>query len=272
MTELEGLVAGLGEKVSARQLAADIQLPIWSDQKRGTPNSFLRSALFSAIHSKDRVYLEGVKVASQDGITVVYTGQQLNQEDLTLWDQLVHLTKEHPLGHVCTFTAHSLLKSLDMNTGGQEHRRLHKGITRLTACAVEITHEGRTYFGPLIKSGIKEELTSHYTIELNRELIRLYGESQWTGLDWKQRKELRRKPLAQSLHAYYSTHRNPYPVKFSTLQRLTGSRNEQAAGFKRHCCTALDELVNIAFLDSYSIEGDVVAVVRRHRSSPSTHG
>ena len=62
-----------------------------------------------------------------------------------------------------------------------EHRRLHDAINRLTACAVEITHDGKTYFGPLIQSGAKDELTSHYAIQLNRDLIRLYGETHWSG-------------------------------------------------------------------------------------------
>ncbi|NMQ30027.1 TrfA family protein, partial [Candidatus Accumulibacter phosphatis] len=97
---------------------------------------------------------------------------------------------------------------------------------------------------------------------LHRELIRLYGETQWTAIDWQQRLNLRRKPLAQALHAYYSSHRMPHPVKLSTLQRYTGSRNQQAAGFKVKLRAALDELVKLAFLQSYSIEGDTVAVRR----------
>jgi hypothetical protein len=68
------------------------------------------------------------------------------------------------LGHLCTFSAHGLLRLMDLHTGGDEHRRLHEAIIRLTACAVEITHEGNTYFGPLIKSGAKREATSYYAI------------------------------------------------------------------------------------------------------------
>ena len=252
----------LSRTVEQRQSAEIIQLPLWPEPKRGTPNSFIRSALFSAIQSKDRVFLKGELLASQDGITVVFTGEQMNQEDLTLWETLVHLAKKQPLGGVCTFTAHGLLKALDLNTGGHEHKRLHEGITRLNACSVQITHHGKTYFGALIKSGLKDEVTSHYTIELNRELIRLYGESQWTAIDWEQRLGLRRKPLAQALHAYYSSHRTPYPVKLKTLQRLTGSRNEQLAGFKRHCRVALDQLVQVGFLHGYTITGDTVTVHR----------
>jgi hypothetical protein len=162
----------------------------------------------------------------------------------------------------CHFTAHGLLKKMGLNTGNHEHKRLHSTIIRLTACAVEITHHGKTYFGPLIKSGAKDELTRHYAVELNPLLTRLYGETQWTALDWERRLQLRRKPLAQALHGYYSTHARPLPVKLGTLREITGSSNPQLAGFKRHVRTALDELVKLQFLAGYRIEGDLVTVWR----------
>jgi hypothetical protein len=113
-----------------------------------------------------------------------------------------------------------------------------------------------------VKSGVKDELTRHYRIELNRELIRLFGESQWTALDWKQRQQLRSKALAQALHAFYSSHRQPFPIKLDTLRGYVGSRNFQKAGFKVRLRAALDELVKIGFLVSYSIGEDIVSVDR----------
>ena len=261
-TSLQKTLESFGRAVAERESARIIQLPLWQEAKRGTPNSFIRSALFSAIQSKDRQYLKEATLYSQQGITVKYTGEQLNQEDLTLWETLVHLARKHPLGNHCSFTAHGLLKAMRLSTGGDQHRQLHSAIIRLTATAVEITHEGKTYFGSLIKSGAKAELTAHYSIELNRDLIRLYGESQWTGIDFEQRITLRRKPLAQALHAYYSSHRVPYPIKLATLQRLTGCKNAQAASFKRQCRTALDELIKIGFLQRYNIESDTITVTR----------
>ena len=260
--EILASIERMREIARQRESAEIIQLPLWPEPKRGTPNSFIRSALFSAIQSKDRQFIDGNTLDSQAGITIKYTGQQLNQEDLTLWETLVHMAKGHPLGNVCSFTAHGLLKAMGLNTGGDEHARLHKGITRLIACAVEITHEGRIYTGSLLEGSTKDEITTRYVVRLHRELIRLYGETQWTAIDWQQRLNLRRKPLAQALHAYYSSHRMPHPVKLSTLQRYTGSRNQQAAGFKVKLRAALDELVKLAFLQSYSIEGDTVAVRR----------
>lgn len=259
---LQQSLADLGKARAKAEHSRVIQLPLWPEHKRGTPNSFLRSALFSAIQGKDRQFIKGQVLASQDGIEVKFTGQQLNQDDLTLWENLVHLAKKHPLGHLCTFSAHGLLRMMDLHTGGDEHRRLHEAIIRLTACAVEITHEGNTYFGPLIKSGAKREATSYYAVELNRDLIRLYGETQWTALDWQQRRQLRRKPLAQAIHAYFSSHRNPYPVKLDFLKRVTGARNSQPASFKRQAKAALDQLVAIGFLQDYTITGDRVTVRR----------
>ena len=259
---IDDKLARMKEVSRQREAAQVIQLPLWPEPKRGTPNSFIRSALFAAIQSKDRVFLKEATLASQKGITVKFTGEQLNQEDLSVWETFAHLARQHPLGHLSEFTAHGLLKSLGMHTGLSQHKQLHSTIIRLTACAVEITHEGKTYFGPLVKSGLKDEITSHYRIELNRELIRLFGENQWTALDWQQRQGLRGKHLAQALHAFYSSHRQPFPIKLDTLRSYVGSKNFQKAGFKVKLRAALDELVKIGFLSGYAIDGDIVSVDR----------
>ena len=245
-----------------REAAQVIQLPLWPEPKRGAPNSFIRSALFAAIQSKDRQFLKETVLASQDGIEVRYTGEQLNQADLDVWETIVHLAREQPLGTVASFTAHGLLKAMGMPTGNSQHKQLHTTLLRLTACAVEVKHEGKTYFGPLIKSGAKDEVTRHYAIELNRGIIKLFGENQWTALDWRQRQELRAQPLAQALHAFYSSHREPFAVKLATLQAYTGSRNKQVASFKRQVRAALVQLVDVGFLASFDIAGDMVNVRR----------
>ena len=261
-TNLQNKLDRLKKKVDERSLSKDLKLPNWPESKRGTPNSFLRSALFSAIQSKDRVFLYGVVLASQEGITVKFTGQQLNQEDLTLWETLVHLAKDEPLGNICNFTAYDILKTMGLGDGGIEREILHKGIIRLTGGVVEISLNGsRAYFSSLIDSGVKDEITGHYTIQLNRQLIKLYSQNTW--LDWKQRAKLRRKPLAQALHGYYSSHKTPYPVKVETLHQLSGSKNKKLFAFKQKLSAALDELVKIEFLKSYAINENMVIVQRK---------
>jgi hypothetical protein len=259
---LDEQLARLGKAVKEREERRVIQLPLWPEPKRGTPNSFIRSALFAAIQGKDRDYLKERLLTAQQGITVKFTGQQLDQSDLDVWQTITHFSRETPLGTSSTFTAHSLLKALGLNTGNSAHKHLHSAIVRLTACAVEISHEGRTYGGPLLKSYRKEESTSYYNVELNRDLIKLFGESQWTALDWQQRQQLKRKPLAKALHAFYSSHRTPFALKVATLRDLTGSRNADLRDFKRKVGLALKELVRIGFLTDYTVEGDLVHVQR----------
>lgn len=129
MTNLDTLLKRqleeLERKSAERSLSKDILLPEYHDAKRVTPNGFLRSALFSAIQSKDRVWLKDALLASQEGVAVKFTGEQLNQEDLTLWETLVHLAKEKPLGYICEFTAYQILKSLQINTGKAEYVTSH---------------------------------------------------------------------------------------------------------------------------------------------------
>lgn len=259
---IDKALSSLKKRVAEREQTAVVQLPLWPEPKRGAPNSFIRSALFAAIQSKDRQFLKETVLASQDGIEVRYTGEQLNQADLDVWETIVHLAREQPLGTVASFTAHGLLKAMGMPTGNSQHKQLHSTLLRLTACAVEVKHEGKTYFGPLIKSGAKDEVTRHYGIELNKGIIKLFGENQWTALDWKQRQELRGQPLSQALHAFYSSHREPFAVKLKTLQAYTGSRNKQAAGFKRQVRAALTQLVDVGFLASFEIKGELVNVRR----------
>ena len=94
-------------------------------------------------------------MASQEGITVLYTGDQLNQEDLTLWETLVHLAKDSPLGDVCEFTAYEILKSMDLSTTVDGYERLKKGIDRLVECTVTIKQGRGEFKGHLMLAPIE---------------------------------------------------------------------------------------------------------------------
>jgi TrfA protein len=260
----------MAEIARQRESAEIIQLPLWHEPKRGTPNSFIRSALFAAIQSKDRVFVKEQTLASQQGITVKFTGEQLNQEDLTIWETLVHLARKHPLGDICSFTAYGILKQMGLNADGKQRRALHSSIIRLTACAVEIKGLRYPYAGPLIHELLGDETTKSYHIQLNRKLINLFGDDDWTAIEWQQRLQLRRKPLAQALHAYFSSHQRPHPVKLKTLQELTGSKNVQSASFKRQVKTALTTLQKIGFLQSFTIEASLVTIERVYRALPKS--
>jgi TrfA protein len=229
-----------------------IQLPLWHEGKRGIPNAFLRSALFAAIQSEDRVFLEEQVIASQNGITIKFTGKQLNQEDLTVCMTLVHMAKAHPLGTECSFTAYGILKKMGLKADGKQRKILHSSIIRLMACAVEIKGLGYPYAGSLIDESLGDETTKGYHIRLNRKLINIFSENDWTALHWEQRKQLRGKPLALALHGYWSSHNErPLAVTVEFLQEITGRKKIELKDFKRKLKFALNELLKIGFLQVY---------------------
>ena len=52
-----GAIERIMEKTRQREAKQPIQLPLWPEPKRGTPNSFIRSALFAAIQSLSLIHI-----------------------------------------------------------------------------------------------------------------------------------------------------------------------------------------------------------------------
>ena len=261
----------LKKKIEEKEDTAVYHLPFWQQDKRGAPNSFLRSALFAAIQSKDRIFIKDKTLFSQQGITVKFTGERLNQEDMSVWLALVDLARKHPLGTRCSFTSYEILKHLGLEDSGDQRKVLYSAVVRLNACSIQVGNGRYIYGGSLVDDFMIDEQTKHFTLNLNKKLINIFGDNDWTSLDFGQRKELRQKPLAQKLHEYYSSHERPLPVTIEFLHKLVGSANKAIRSFKPRLKAALEELITIGFLASYKIEGDKVTVERKFsRALPQT--
>ena len=218
------------------------QLPLWPEATRGTPNSFLRGALFAAIQGKERECLKGQLLASRDGIKTRFTGMQLDQSDLDVWGQAAELARSHPLGNVCHFSIYGFLKALGRNTGSKDHEWLKDVFRRLMSSGVEITHGRYTYGGSMLEFAYDEEAET-YVLRLNEKILALY-KAGWSAIDRETRQRLRRKPLALWLHGYLSSDAENYPTKVETLHRLSGSKTKELWKFKQNLKSALSELEN----------------------------
>jgi TrfA protein len=238
-----------------------IQLPLWPEDRRGTPNSFLRSALFAAIQGKTRRWMKGEFLGSVQGISVRFTGQQLDQSDLDVWDQAVHLTRLDPIGHTCQFTGYAFLKALGRNTGKDNYEWLDDAIERLVACAVIIESKEGVYGGNLISSWFRDKTNRAYKLTLNADTLKLYRWDDWTAVDWEQRQSLRGKALALWLHGFYSSHAQPYAVRIETLRTLSGSGTKQLRKFKQNLKTALADLEEVTGIKG-TIDDDRVTADR----------
>lgn len=175
----------------------------------------------------------------------------------------MHIARGVHEGNLIRFSAHRLLKLIGRNTGKTDHQWLHRTLKHLTATAVEIRdlRAKRLFFGSLLPRGAADEETSEYLVEINRDLAKLFDRG-FTQVDWEQRRQLRRKPLAQWLHLYYSSHARPYPVSVGWLHDKSGSQTASMRAFRQNLKGALDEIQAVGVIQSWVIDGDLVSVVR----------
>lgn len=259
--EIRGEKITLPQQVHEQKQEIQSQLPLWGEKIRGVPNSVLRSALFSATKRGKRAYMERVKVASVDGVSVLFTGPRLDQADLDVWEQCLHIARTSALGTRIGFTAGGFLRAIGRNTSGANHEWLKGALARLAGSVVELKDGKKAYFGALINHGSRNDETGHFELELNPKIASLYNDDGWTGQDWEQRKVLIGKPLALWLHGFYSSHEMPYDYKVETLYKLCGSEAKEMKEFKR---TLSESLPHLCAATGWNcrVEGDKLQVFK----------
>ena len=226
-----------------RQASAAVQLPLWPEPLRAVPNGFLRSALFRATHHKGRrPYLDGEKLATVAGIEITYSGPRLDQGDLDTWEAILHTLRGQDMGEKCRTTSYHLLKVMGLKDTGKAREVLETRIKRLNKSAIEIESGDYLYMGSLLDSAARDKATQEWVITLNPELLKLFAPDQFTLIQWRTRRALATRPLAQWLHGYFSTHAAPFPVKVETLHHLCGSETEEMKHFVQALKRALEAL------------------------------
>jgi TrfA protein len=248
-------------------LAKVVHLPFWNDEQRGTPNCFLRSALFAAIYgNSSRRYLKNAVLAVQGDITIRYTGEQLSQSDLDLVMAALHLARQHPLGHICHFRGYAFLKAIGRSDSKPNYLWLDTTITRLIACAVKIRLGQRVFEGNILSSCIRDEGMNVYKLTFATDFVKLFGASDWTAIDWNMRQKLTRSPLAQWIYDYAVSHVGT-KIKLKTLQQLSGRESDTPKIFNKAVRRA-KKMLEKAAAATMEID-DAGLVTLAHKLSPS---
>lgn len=223
-----------------------LQLPLelLGQGARGAPDSILRSALFSATKPGPRRQLDNEEVASVANVTIRQTGPQLQQGDLDVWIELVRLAAETQNSYI-NLPLKTLLTRLNRDKGSQSKERLLSTLLRLNACLVSITYTinkaEKNYNGNMIFEHSRDE-KQHLVIRLNPRIAALFDKSSWSTLQLEQRRKLKRNPLAQWLHGYYSSHTRPFPIKIETLRQLSGSQAQSLFHYRDRLRDAMEKV------------------------------
>ncbi|MCX7122005.1 MAG: plasmid replication initiator TrfA [Gammaproteobacteria bacterium] len=242
-------------------MEADIEkpfeLPHIPNDKRIIPNDMIRSSLFTiANHNCPRTYLKNQKVCSFRSTDIVYTGEELRQDDEDVWLQLVYIAAEAQKNEI-TFKPYTFLSQIGWPQRTQYRDRLKASLTRMSATTLEIyNHHFEKGIGfSLVRKfewhndDKKEKQLMRWRVWLEPEVIRLFSDlgKMYSKIHWEQRKKL--KPLAKWLHAFYSSHAEPEPIHLLRLKELSGSKTKSLKHFKEIARDAFFELVQIRFLN-----------------------
>lgn len=278
-------------KIEREELAkrhAEGQLALWPEAERGIPNELVRSAVFSAKNRKERREVYGPSapliVPVIGGGEIVYIGEELRQDDETVWMQLVHLAKESRSEWV-SFTPYSFLKNINWPIKGASYTRLLTSIRRLKTSGLEV-YSGR------FDKGVSTALITNYeyskkegtpwkvhVFNKNDQLFFLFDKL-YSRLDWQVRLALP-EGVSTWLHGFFSSHREPYDHKIETLahgaglkidaegdqdlteQQRTAKRKERLREARKTIIRALEALKASDFLEDFQVTRGGLVIVRR---------
>jgi len=253
--------------------AVGVQLPLWANSLRCLPNEIFRSALFTARNRRQprTHYKKAVEIAVIGEGRITYKGEELRQDDETVWLQLIHLAKEYSLGQFVEFTPYSFCKAIGWPICKASYERLRACLDRMQATALAI-------YSKRLKEGVSlsmipvfawqneaKQTLKKYRVQVAPQLVELFGDLHYTQLEWAQRLGLP-DGIATWLHGYYASHREPYPIKLDTIKTGAGMTTERPAKVRELIERALNELVNVKFLADWDIKGELVHVKRAPRT------
>lgn len=236
-----------------------IYKPLWPKSNVGSPNRFICSSIFSSIQSRNRLIVNNSEIACEKGISIKFTGETLNQEDFQVWKALVGLSKNKSINGSFDATDTTILDMLGFNfySGGHYHR-IRTSLARMSDCNIQITRNDELIYCSSLITFIEKNEKNIYTIKISEPLSVLYMKGNKASNLYIDK--LRRKHLAQSLYNYYVGRKSTGCVSVETIKKFSGSKNNHMAGFKIKVKNALEELINIGFLEGYSIENNLVSV------------
>lgn len=263
---------GTPRKVKATPTLSNVvQLPLWPEATRATPNAVLRSALFGAIGRGNRkAYMKPTPLASLEGTTILGMGVQLDQADLDVWQMALHLSRATDLGDRLEFSAKAFLKAIGRADGKANRTWLKESLTRLQGFSIEVATPKCSYIGSLLHEFYVDTDTSRYILSINPRLKNLF-DAGWTQIDFDERQSLKGKPLALWLASFYATHAKPFPIKIDTLRTLSGS-TASIREFRRVLFDALDACIEAeTSIKGYEVLNDKLYVTRTPSDSQNRH-
>lgn len=216
-------------------------LPEIFEDKRAMPNSFLRGALFGMVRKGRRSLVGDMPIFTMSQYDLTFTGYELDQNDLELWDTLIYLARERNVNNELRITLYDLCQQMRLSYNQERSKKLEERALRLQLGQVKIQTNNKTFAGSLINNVyIDKEGDGKLVIEYNKKLAPLFTED-FTYISADIRHLLGDNQLARWLYNFYESHNQPIPFAIDFIKKLCRSDSE-LKGFKQKLKISLEQV------------------------------
>ena len=271
----EGLAKQVSEAKQAallkhtKQQIKEMQLSLfdiapWPDTMRAMPNDTARSALFTTRNKKiPREALQNKVIfhVNKD-VKITYTGVELRADDDELvWQQVLEHAKRTPIGEPITFTFYELCQDLGWSINGRYYTKAEECLSRLQATAMDFTSDRVGHLESVsllhrFRVLDRGKKTSRCQVLIDEEIVVLFAGDHYTKFIWEKYRKL--SPTARRMFDYFSSHREPYPLKLETFRLMCGSDSTRVKKWREQVGEACEELRGSGLVEHAWVNDDLV--------------
>lgn len=236
------VVAPAAEVVDAAQMA----LPGFHDDLRAIPNHLARSPLFAPIKPGRRAICADERLPSPEGVTVHYSGPQLDQADCDVFMQLVYEQRGRAVGSHVTVHRRGFLQAIGRADGGKNYEWLQAVLDRLQSARVRVENSRYKLTAQLIGKVIEDKREATFQVVLDPDIIEMFAPGTRSLIDWQKRLMLaRRVDLAKWLHNFTASHGDHLQHHSLTNLRAWSGYSSPPRKFREAIAEALAELARV---------------------------
>lgn len=240
----------------------------WPNHMRAIPNDYARSALFTVRNKRQpRAALQGHSIYHvNESVKITYSGIELRADDDELvWQQVMEYAKRTPVGEPISFTFYELCQDLGWSHNGRYYDKAEECLTRLQAGAMQFSSPriGRLESVSLIRRFRvldRGKRGSRCQVEIEVEMVMLFAGDHYSKFVWEKYRKL--SPTSRRMFDYFSTHKEPFPLKLETFRLMCGSDSTREKKWKEQTVRAADELQESGLVEKAWVEKSLVYCTR----------
>lgn len=218
------------------------------------PNHLNRSSLIAPVARGRRKFHRQATMVTRRDCVLEYTGEQLDEGDGDVIMALIAFARGYPLGSPVPLNRKALLRKIKRGViGTTQYQWLHRSLKRLREATLFLEArkpDGTTRYtiGKMTSFSIVQDLsyddgTETYTYTLDPRWEVMFGNREYSLLDWNKRRHIRRGlDMAKTLQRLVATSSNP--IQYYRLDVLKAQMEYQGRmrDFRKALAAAVREL------------------------------